>query len=54
MIPEAPHRYIALETNEIQIAYDILSIDVKSFKNLKDLEILNKLSYGTDFLFINT
>ena len=53
-IPEAPNRYIALETNEIQIAYDISSIDVKVFKNSKDLEILNELSYGTDFLSINT
>lgn len=53
-IPEAPNRYIALETNEIQIAYDISSIDVKAFKNSKDLEILNELSYGTDFLSINT
>lgn len=53
-IPEAPNRYIALETNEIQIAYDISSIDVKAFKNSKDLKILNELSYGTDFLSINT
>lgn len=53
-IPEAPNRYIALETNEIQIGYDISSIDVKAFKNSKDLEILNELSYGTDFLSINT
>ena len=53
-IPEAPNRYIALETNEIQIAYDISSIDVKAFKNSKDLKIINELSYGTDFLSINT
>lgn len=53
-IPEAPNRYIALETNEIQIAYDISAIDVKAFKDSKDLKIINELSYGTDFLSINT
>jgi peptide/nickel transport system substrate-binding protein len=53
-IPEAPNRYIALETNEIQIAYDIASIDVKAFKESKELRIINELSYGTDFLSINT
>ena len=53
-IPEATNRYIALETNEIQIAYDISSVDVKAFKDSKNLKIINELSYGTDFLSINT
>lgn len=53
-IPEAPNRYIALETDEIQIAYDVSSIDVKTFKDSNNLKILNGLSYGTDFLSINT
>lgn len=53
-IPEASNRYIALETGEIQIAYDLASIDVASTKNRKDIKIVSKLSYGTDFLSINT
>ncbi|MGL5932725.1 MAG: ABC transporter substrate-binding protein [Cetobacterium sp.] len=53
-IPEATNRFIALETNEVQIAYDIASIDVKSLEKSKDLTVINELSYGTDFLSINT
>lgn len=53
-IPEATNRFIALETNEVQIAYDIASIDVKSLEKSKDLVVINELSYGTDFLSINT
>ncbi|MEG3014429.1 MAG: ABC transporter substrate-binding protein [Cetobacterium sp.] len=53
-IPEAANRYIALETGEIQIAYDLASIDVNGIKNKKDLNLISKLSYGTDFLSINT
>jgi len=53
-IPEATNRYIALETNEVQIAYDIASIDVKALEKSKELRVINELSYGTDFLSINT
>ncbi|MGL4652077.1 ABC transporter substrate-binding protein [Cetobacterium sp.] len=53
-IPESTNRYIALETGEVQIAYDIASIDIKSLEKSKELRVINELSYGTDFLSLNT
>ncbi|MEG0135895.1 MAG: ABC transporter substrate-binding protein [Cetobacterium sp.] len=53
-IPENTSRFIALETGEVDIAYDISSIDIKSFKDNKNLDFISKPSLGTDFLSINT
>lgn len=53
-IPETSNRYIALETEEIDIAYDISAIDVKNFHDENKLKLISKSSYGTDFLSINT
>lgn len=52
-IPENTNRLIALETGEIQIAYDLAAIDVKNFKNETEISMISGLSYGTDFLGIN-
>lgn len=53
-IPETSNRYIALETEEIDIAYDISAVDVKYFHEEEKLKLIKKTSYGTDFLSINT
>lgn len=52
-IPENANRLIALEVGEIQIAYDLSAIDVKNFENRDNINIVSKLSYGTDFITIN-
>lgn len=53
-IPETSNRFIALETGEIDIAYDIAAIDVQAFSKDKNLKLISEISYGTDFLSINT
>lgn len=53
-IPENSNRLIALETGEINIAYDISSTDVKGLLKNKNLKFISKPSLGTDFVSINT
>lgn len=53
-IPETSNRVIALETGEIDIAYDIASTDIKGIEEKKGLKVINNLSLGTDFITINT
>lgn len=53
-IPESSNRMIALETKEIDIAYDISANDIKGIEKNSNLKIINKPSLGSDFLTINT
>lgn len=53
-IPENSNRLIALETGEIDIAYDISSTDVKGLLQNENLKLISKASLGTDFISINT
>lgn len=53
-IPESSNRLIALETKEIDIAYDITANDIKGIEKNPNLKIINKPSLGSDFLTINT
>ncbi len=53
-IPENSNRLIALETGEIDIAYDISSTDVKGLLKDEKLKFISKSSLGTDFVSINT
>lgn len=53
-IPESSNRLIALETKEIDIAYDISANDIKGIEKKPDLKVINKPSLGSDFLTINT
>lgn len=53
-IPESSNRLIALETHEIDIAYDISANDIKGIEKNKNLKMINKISLGSDFLTINT
>ena len=53
-IPENSNRLIALETGEIDIAYDISSTDVKGLLKDDNLKLVSKSSLGTDFVSINT
>lgn len=53
-IPENSNRLIALETGEIDIAYDISSADVKGLMKDENLKLVSKASLGTDFISINT
>ncbi|WP_294666452.1 ABC transporter substrate-binding protein [uncultured Fusobacterium sp.] len=53
-IPENSNRLIALETGEIDIAYDISSTDVKGLLKDDKLKLVSKSSLGTDFISINT
>lgn len=53
-IPENSNRLIALETGEIDIAYDISSTDVKGLLKDENLKFISKSSLGTDFVSINT
>lgn len=53
-IPETSNRLIALETGEIDIAYDISSNDLKGINKNKNLKVINKTSLGSDFVTINT
>ena len=53
-IPENSNRLIALETGEIDIAYDISSTDVKGLLKDENLKLVSKSSLGTDFISINT
>lgn len=53
-IPESSNRLIALETKEIDIAYDISANDIKGIEKNKNLKMINKTSLGSDFLTINT
>lgn len=53
-IPESSNRLIALETKEIDIAYDISANDIKGIEKKPDLRVINRPSLGSDFLTINT
>lgn len=53
-IPETSNRLIALETKEIDIAYDISSNDIKGIEKNPNLKVINKVSLGSDFITINT
>lgn len=53
-IPETSNRLIALETKEIDIAYDISSNDIKGIKKNPNLKVINEVSLGSDFITINT
>ena len=53
-IPESSNRLIALETKEIDIAYDISANDIKGIKKKEELKLINKVSLGSDFITINT
>lgn len=53
-IPETSNRLIALETGEIDIAYDISSNDIKGIDKNPELKVINELSLGSDFVTINT
>lgn len=53
-IPETSNRLIALETGEIDIAYDISSNDIKGIKKNPNLKVINEVSLGSDFITINT
>lgn len=53
-IPETSNRLIALETGEIDIAYDISSNDIKGIEKNPKLKVINKTSLGSDFVTINT
>ncbi|WP_291259552.1 ABC transporter substrate-binding protein [Fusobacterium sp.] len=53
-IPETSNRLIALETGEIDIAYDISANDIKGIKKNPKLKVINEVSLGSDFITINT
>ena len=53
-IPETSNRFIALETKEIDIAYDISANDIKGIQKKPDLKVINEVSLGSDFITINT
>lgn len=53
-IPESSNRLIALETKEIDIAYDITANDIKGIEKNPNLKVINRTSLGSDFLTINT
>lgn len=53
-IPESSNRLIALETKEIDIAYDISANDIKGIEKNPNLKLINRVSLGSDFLTINT
>lgn len=53
-IPENSNRVIALETGEIDLAYDIIPSDLPLLTKEKGLGYLSGLSVGSDFLSINT
>lgn len=53
-IPENSNRVIALETGEIDLAYDIVPSDLKLLTKEKGLTYLSGLSVGSDFLSLNT
>lgn len=53
-IPESSNRLIALETKEIDIAYDISANDIKGIEKNPNLKVINSISLGSDFLTINT
>lgn len=53
-IPETSNRLIALETKEIDIAYDISSNDIKGIEKNPNLKVINRISLGSDFVTINT
>lgn len=53
-IPENSNRVIALETGEIDLAYDIVPSDIKLLEEKKGLSYISGLSVGTDFLSFNT
>ncbi len=53
-IPETSNRLIALETGEIDIAYDISSNDIKGINRNPKLKVINEVSLGSDFITINT
>lgn len=53
-IPETSNRLIALETKEIDIAYDISSNDIKGIEKNPNLKVINEVSLGSDFITINT
>lgn len=53
-IPETSNRLIALETGEIDIAYDISANDIKGIEKNPKLKVINEVSLGSDFITINT
>lgn len=53
-IPETSNRVIGLETGEIDIAYDIIPSDLSLLTEEKGLTYMSGLSFGSDFLSINT
>ncbi|HEY4533451.1 MAG TPA: ABC transporter substrate-binding protein [Fusobacterium sp.] len=53
-IPENANRVIALETGEIDLAYDIIPSDLPLLTEKKGLTYISGLSFGSDFLSINT
>lgn len=48
-IPESSNRLIALETKEIDIAYDITANDIKGIEKNPNLKVINRTSLGSDF-----
>ena len=53
-IPESSGRYIALETGEIDIAYDLLASDIKLANKNQKVNTIVRPSLGIDFVTINT
>lgn len=54
VIPEAAQRTIALETGEIDIAYDLTTSDANRVKNEKGLELLEVPSLSCFYISFNT
>lgn len=53
VIPEGNNRLIALETGEVDIAYNINPSDMKFIEENKDLVLVNKPSMRTEYLAFN-
>lgn len=52
-IPEPTSREIALETKEVDIAFEISTIDAEKIKENKDLKLYSKSSYSYRYLAFN-
>lgn len=54
VIPEGNNRLIALETGEVDIAYNLSPSDIKFIEENKDLTLVNKPSMRTEYVGFNT